>query len=200
MKAQCVGAHFALVHHALLVRVHVFDGVLYGYDVVILVLVEIVDHRGQRGGFAGTRRAGDQQQALGHLHHLVDHGREVQFLEGLVLAGNGADGRAYHAALAVGVHAQPAHAFYAEGEVELVGGLEALALRVGHQREDEGLAHFRGELFERGGQQLAVYAQHRRGPGRKVEVRRVLLVHHHEQLAHCNHWNSSSKTFKKSGS
>jgi hypothetical protein len=62
-EAQRVRADFALVDQALLALVHEFDRVLDGQDVAVLVFVDVVDHRRQRGRLARAGRAGDQHDA-----------------------------------------------------------------------------------------------------------------------------------------
>ena len=76
-----VGMHLALVHQAILVRVDEFDRVLDGDDVLVAVAVDLVDHGRQRGGFAGSGRAGDQDQAARLVAHPGDHRRKVQLLK-----------------------------------------------------------------------------------------------------------------------
>ena len=67
--AQAVGvgvkinAQFALVERGLLVRMNIFHRVFQRDDVDRLGLVDFVQNRRQRGGFAGAGRAGDQHQA-----------------------------------------------------------------------------------------------------------------------------------------
>ena len=87
-EALGVGVHFALVDQAVLVHVHEFDRVLDGQDVVVALAVDLVDHRGQRGGFAGAGRPGDQHQSARLVAQLADHRRQSQLVEGLDLEGN----------------------------------------------------------------------------------------------------------------
>ena len=46
LEAPRVGADLALVHQALLVRVHELDRILDGDEVVRAVAIDVVDHRG----------------------------------------------------------------------------------------------------------------------------------------------------------
>ena len=43
-----------MVHQAVFALVHEFDRIFDRDDVVLPVLIRVIDHRGQRGGFAGT--------------------------------------------------------------------------------------------------------------------------------------------------
>ena len=58
-----VDPDLALVDHRHLVEVQDLDRVLDGDDVDLAVRVDVVDHAGERGGLAGTGRAGHQDQA-----------------------------------------------------------------------------------------------------------------------------------------
>ena len=62
-EALRVGAELALVDDALLVRVQELDRVLDRHDVLVARLVDLVDHRRQRGGLARAGRAGDEHEA-----------------------------------------------------------------------------------------------------------------------------------------
>src|SRR6185437_6919918 len=66
--AQCGGEigsvdfDFALIDEALFVAMQELDGVFNGDEMVGTVGVDAVDHGGQRGGFAGSGGAGDQDE------------------------------------------------------------------------------------------------------------------------------------------
>ena len=62
-EALRVGAQLALVDDAVLVLVEELDRVLDGHDVLVALLVDQVEHRGERGGLAGAGRAGDEHEA-----------------------------------------------------------------------------------------------------------------------------------------
>ncbi len=57
-----VGVHFALVDQALLVVVQELDRVFDGDHVLFALVVDLVEHGGERGGFARAGRAGDEHQ------------------------------------------------------------------------------------------------------------------------------------------
>ena len=57
-------AEFALIDQAFFGFVHKLDGVFDGDDVTFKRIVQIVHHRGKRGGFAGACRSGHQDQPL----------------------------------------------------------------------------------------------------------------------------------------
>src|SRR3989338_1775400 len=131
-------------------------------------LVDEVDHAGQGRGLARARLAGDEDEALRELHDVEDRLGHADLLEGLEGVRDRADRGADRAGLAVHVHAHAADAAQVEGEVELVGGLEALALLVVEQGINQGLRHLAVQLLERRRHQRPVDAQGRRGPHREV--------------------------------
>ena len=50
-----------------------FDGILDGKNVQMFPLIDLIDHRRQRGGFARAGRAGDQHQAARQMCELQNH-------------------------------------------------------------------------------------------------------------------------------
>ena len=66
LEGEGVQADFALLDDRLVVFKDVFDGVFQGDDVFAAVGVDVLDHRGQGGGFAATGGAGQQDNAAGH--------------------------------------------------------------------------------------------------------------------------------------
>ena len=102
-EALCVVADLALVDHALLVAVQELDRVLDREDVLLALLVDLVDHRRQRRGLAGSGRTRHEHEATRLLHHLVDHRRQPELVDRLDLGGDQAERRADRGALHVGV-------------------------------------------------------------------------------------------------
>ncbi len=134
-----VGMHLALVHEAVLVLVDVLDRVLDRENVLLALGVDLVDHRGERGGLAAAGRAGDQHQALRPLGELGDDRRQAEIVEAAdAFRDQPEDGRD-GAALVEQVAAEAAHPAHAEREVQLEALLEPLLLHV--------RAHAVGELL-----------------------------------------------------
>ena len=77
-EAVEISAQFALVERGHVVRMNKFDRVFQRDDVNGLGVVDLVEDGGQRGGFAGAGRAGDQHQAGFFARNLLDDLREVQ--------------------------------------------------------------------------------------------------------------------------
>lgn len=81
-KAAHIGADLALVDQRAAALIDVLDGVLNRDDVVAARLIDVVDHGGQRGGFAAARGACDQDQAARLVGQLCQNGRHGQLLQG----------------------------------------------------------------------------------------------------------------------
>jgi hypothetical protein len=99
--------------------------------------VDLVEHRGQRGGLAGAGGPGDQHQPARAARPASEHRRAAELLERLDLEGDLPDGERHAAALPVGVAAEAREVLDAEGEVQLVLVLEALLLVLGEDRVGE---------------------------------------------------------------
>ena len=87
-EALGVGMKFALIDQAVLVHVDEFDRIFDRQNVVVALGIDLVDHRGQRSGLTGARRAGHQHQTARLFAHLGDNGRKVELVEGLDFKGN----------------------------------------------------------------------------------------------------------------
>ena len=125
MEGERVQPDFALLDDALVVLEHVFDGVFQGDDVLFEVGVDVLDHRGERGGFAATGRTGQQHDAAGRFGDLLDLLQQAQFLEAGHDGLDVAHGQAPLAALLKEVGAKPADARHEVGEVRLALLLDA---------------------------------------------------------------------------
>ncbi len=174
-----VGAHFALVDDAALVAVDELDRVLHRDDVTLPLLVDLVDDRRERGRFARARRARHQDQAARPLRQLRHHRREAELVEGADVEGNHADGHRHAAPLLVHVPAEAGQVLDAEGEVQLVLGLEPLLLVLGEHRVRErqrvlGIHDVGTRIRIR---DVAVHAQLRPLTCGKVQVRGFPLDH-----------------------
>ena len=75
-----VHADFAMLHQAILAAMHELDRVFDRDDVIVPLHVGVIHHRRQRGRFAGTGRAGDQDQALLQHRKFLQHRRQTRDL------------------------------------------------------------------------------------------------------------------------
>ena len=138
-EAVHVGAHLALVDHRGLVEVQVFDRVLDGEDVTRLLLVDLVDHRGERRALARTGGAHDEHESV-RLVQQVDRGqRRAELVEVADTVGHHAQGEGERAALLEGVGAESSDVGETEAEVDLTVFVDLLLLTVVEQREHHAL-------------------------------------------------------------
>ena len=82
------------------------DRVLDGHHVLGLRAVDLVDHRGERGGLARAGGARDEDDAALLHRQLGDHRREVELLDRADRVRDRAANERDHAALPEGVHAE----------------------------------------------------------------------------------------------
>ena len=71
-----------LVDKRELVFMNKLDGVFDGDDVLLLPLVDPVDHGGEGGGFSASRWTGDKNQSLGEEAEVEDHRWELDLFRG----------------------------------------------------------------------------------------------------------------------
>ena len=81
-KGGGVFADLAVNDHTFFHRVDEFNGVLDGDDVAREVGVNVVDHRGERGRFAGAGGAGDDDEALVEVAEFFQRFGELERVEG----------------------------------------------------------------------------------------------------------------------
>ena len=105
--------------------------------------IDAVNHRGERGGFAGTGRAGGENQAALLFANRGENAREFEFFDGANFCGDDAQDHADIAALLEYVDAETAEAGDAVGHIEFGGFLELLLLAIGHHAEGHGKHFFR---------------------------------------------------------
>ena len=72
---------FALINQALLFGEHEFDRVFERQNVLVVVLIDPVEHRRDRRRFAGTGYAREQNHSLAELAKLVKDGRNMKFFK-----------------------------------------------------------------------------------------------------------------------
>src|SRR5690606_36897926 len=174
-EAQGVAVHFALVDQALLRFVNEFDRVLDGEDVLVLGVVQVVEHGREGRGLARAGGAGNQYQAARHVGDPAEDLTHAEVFHGQHLGRNGPEHRTATAVLVEGVYPEARHTRHFKREVGLEKFFEILALLVVHDVVDQ-----RMHLLVVHGRQIdaayiAINANHRRQTGRKVQIRCTLL-------------------------
>jgi hypothetical protein len=183
-EGRQVLAHFTLGDQALLVRVRVLDRILDRDDVALLVLVDPVDHRGQRGRLAGTGRTGDEDQAAGALEQVLDHEGQPELFERVHAGRQQAQDHAVTAVAAEGVGAEARPVTEGEREIAAAGGVERGAAGRRHDAEHEGFGLGGGEGGSFDGDELTVDAEAGGAADAEVQVGGPVLEHGLQQLVH----------------
>ena len=161
-EAGQVRAQLALDHLRLAAGVHELDRILEADDVQAPRLVELRDHRGERGRLARAGRPGDQDHALVVVEQFGDHRRQAERVQRRGRGRDRAKHRAHPGFLAEQVHAVAA-AFLADvGEVQVVSAGELAALGRRHDLVDVALELCVGQVAKADRQQVAVHPEHRR--------------------------------------
>src|SRR5690606_7983132 len=112
------------------------DRVLHRQDVALLVFVDVVDDRRQRGRLARPRRAGDQNNAARLVGDLDEHLRRLQVFQAQHLGGNGPEHGTGATVLDEGIDAEARKVGNGEGKVTFQVFLVELALAVVHDVVD----------------------------------------------------------------
>ena len=181
-EARHVVADLALVHRALLRLVVKLDRIFDRDDVVVVVGVDVVDQAGERGRFAGARRARHEKQPARPADHLLADFGHAELLGREHLVGDLPQDHRHAAALLEHAHAKPGHVAKREAEVgaALLGQLGLAALGRDRLHEAVGVVgreHLRGLRLH-----VAVDAKHGGQAGRDVDVAHAALHGGREEL------------------
>ncbi len=161
-EREGVAPDFALRDVRHLVPMEELDRVLDGDDVDATVAVDVVEHRRERGRFAGAGDARDQHHAARLERHLLEHLGEHQLLDGADLVRDGPEGKGQGPALLIDVGSEPADTRHADGEVGFLLLGEFLDLARRHDLLGEVLQLLGADRLHRKGLEIAVHP-HRRG-------------------------------------
>ena len=129
-KRQRVVPDLALRHDTGLVFVYEFERVFHGDDMVVAGHVDLVDHGGERCGFAATRGTGEQDQTILQRAQFIQHRRQAEVVEREYLERNETHDDARVAIVAADVDAEAGLAVKEVGAVQLHHLLELLYVRV----------------------------------------------------------------------
>src|SRR2546426_6647613 len=160
------------------------DRVLHRDDVALHLLVDLVDHRRERGALPRAGRPGHEHEPARPVGELRHDRRQSELLERPDVEGDLPDDQRYAAALLEAVAAEPRQVLDPEGEIKLVLRLEALLLVLGeHRVGDRGCVLRSEHVIDRRVGDVAVNPQ--LGPLARhyVQVRRIPLDHLLEQGA-----------------
>ena len=181
-EARHVAADLPLVDRALLRAVVKLDRILDRDDVVVVVFVDEVDQRGERGALAGAGGPGDEKQATGPRDHLLADLGHAELLGREQLVGDLPQHHRHGAALLEHAHAKSGQILEGEAEVAapLLGEFGLAPLGCDRLHEAVGVVggeHLRGLRLH-----VAIHAKHRGQAGRDVDVADAVLHGSGEQF------------------
>ena len=165
-----VSAELSLVDDRSPVLVQVLDRILDRDDVMRFLAVDEIDHRGERGALARTRRSGHQYQAARLLADIGYDRRQAELLEGRNPPRNQTQRAGNLAPLHEDVGTKAGHILEAEREVDLEVLFELRFLLLGHDRVQEllGFVLLERRILHRFERPIDAYL--RRHAGRDVKI------------------------------
>src|SRR5579862_3143141 len=123
--------HFALIYKAPLMVMQKLDWVLDCDHVLFALVVNLVEHRGERRGLARTGRPGDQHQPSRLFAQALHDRWQSKAVKALDLPRNGPEHGAHCAPLLEQIAAESRQVLETKGKIELQIFLETVLLRVG---------------------------------------------------------------------
>src|SRR4051812_27612043 len=194
VERQGMRADFALVDEAFFAFVHKLDRVFHRQNVTHLVLVDVVDHGGERGGLSRTGGTCHQHHAARVLGDLLEDHRSLEFLQGQHLGRDGPHDRPGSAVLDKGIDTKTGQVGNRKGEVALEVFLVELALTIVHDVVDHGVhvLVFHGRQID--APDVAMHPDHRRKTGGKMQVGSLVLNHKREELSNVHQRFSGDQT------
>ena len=180
-KGLCMHADLAVIDQRLLRAMHKLDRVLDGDDVIFAVQVRVIDHRGERGAFARTRRTGHEYEAFFQHRETLQDRRKTEFVGRQNLARNEPEDRGDAALLVEKIRAIAGAAGIFVAEIDVAGFLEDFDLLLGGDLVNQRLEIV---VFQRGhihAHEFAIDAKHWRVSGGKVQIGGALLLHELEE-------------------
>ncbi|MNZ41638.1 hypothetical protein D3C78_591920 [compost metagenome] len=163
-----------LIDQAFARLVDEFDRVLDGQDVLMPVTVQVIDHRGQGGRLAGPRRPGDQHQSPWQLGNTAKHIPHAKLVQARHFCRDAAKYRPGPAMLMKGIDPKTRHTQCLKGKVDLQHLLEFGLLLLTHDGADQFIdlpCILRRQVDA---PHIAIHPDHRRQPGRQMQVRCAL--------------------------
>src|SRR5690606_20525141 len=181
-KPEGVTVNLTLVDQAFLRFVHEFDRVLDGEDVLVTGVVDVVEHRRERGGLAGAGRPGDQHDTARRFGNFLENLAHAEFFHRQYFRRNGPEYGAGTPVVVEGVNTETGHARHFEREVGFEEFLEILALLVVHDVVDQRVNFLVLHRWQVDAADVAINTDHRRQARREVKVRSAILGTEGEQL------------------
>ena len=162
---------------------HEFDRVFDGQDMGVRIFVDVIDHCRQRRRFSRPCRPGDQYDAARIFRNILEYLGAVEFFERHHLGWNGAEHRPRSAVLHKSVDPETRQIGDFERKVALEMLFVGFALRIAHDVIDHRVHFFVCHGWQVDAAHIAMYADHRRQPRRKVQVGGLVLDAEGQQLS-----------------
>ena len=197
-KARHVVADFALRDERLRGRVVEFDRVLDRDDVDAALVVDDVEHRGERRRLAGARRASDEDETARLEEKLLDGRRDADLLEREERRRNLTENRAVALSFLEHRHTETRSVGVRKGEVGAAVLLDLLHLLVGRDLPHEIVGVLLGQRLVGERAQLAVDAELRRHARADVKVGTTFVDGGLKKLVHMYVHTFLPYTFLKS--
>ena len=118
------------MNETLLVFICEFDRILDSENMLGSGLIDVIQHRRQRGRLAGARRPGDQHQPFRFAAHLLHDRRHAQLLHRWDRVAKGPQAGGIGATLPIHIHSETSNILEAVGAVQFPGLLKLFALCV----------------------------------------------------------------------
>jgi len=170
-----VHADLALADETAFPHVHELDGILDGEDMALQARIDVVDHRGERGRFAGAGLARHQNEPVGGARHLAHRLWQLQLIHRERFGGNDAEHAAHAVQLAHDIDAKASAVGKRVGEVGAVLRLEAIERRLRHDLVQRFFDERRIEAVRPQGPKVAEQANAWWVTGDEVQIRAALV-------------------------
>ena len=114
IETQSIPMHFTLVDQRLLAFVDKFDRIFNGQDMIGLIVVDVVNHRGQRRRLAGTGGPRHENDTAGMHGQVFEYGRGTKIIQRQDLRGDSSENSRRAAILVKCIHTKTRQLGYFE--------------------------------------------------------------------------------------
>ncbi|VVN76138.1 hypothetical protein PS685_05308 [Pseudomonas fluorescens] len=178
-----IAMDLALVDQAFARFVNELDRVFDSKNVMVAMVVQVIDHRRQGGGLAGTGRTGHQHQATGGFCNLAKHFPHPQVFHAQHLGRDGPKHRASTAVLIEHIDAETCHTRHFKGKIGLQVLFKLHPLDIVHDIVDQLMDLLGVQCRQIDAPHIAIDANHRWQAGRQVQVGCTLFGAEGQQLS-----------------
>ncbi len=189
VEAERITMHLALVDQRFLGLVYEFDRIFDRQNMIRLILIDVVDHRGQRRRFTRPGRSGDEHDTARMHRNVLENRWRAQIVERQYFRRNRTKHSGRTAVLIEGVDAKTCQLRYLKREIGLQKLFVVLALLVIHDVVHHAIDVFVGQRRHIDTLDVAIDANHWRHSTRQVQVRGVVLYRERQELGNVDGHN-----------